>query len=448
MCITSPPYWRLRDYSACPHCEGCVTETPLCENCNGTGRLKGAEQIWGGDPNCDHAWVTCAIKGQSGGPSDKQLSNAGSRFDNSTCSTCSAWFGSLGLESTPELFIEHLVMIFREVRRVLRDDGTLWVNIGDSYANDSKWGGESGGKQAYLSGTDRKCAGRGKRFTGLKSKDLIGVPWMLAFALRADGWYLRSANIWQKPNVMPGSQQDRPTCDYEYVFLLSKSSKYFYDNEAVKQPALSKPKKAGRNSRAYKDRDRQHGTSKQDSIKRGDYIGFNERYDFHNPLLTRTLRTTWTIPTQPSAYKHFAMFPERLAEIPILAGTSEHGCCAGCGTPHTRIFTKQIINLSNAAIAGTEIVGKGHPTSQIRENHDIRDGPVTITQTTGWYKQCQCETEETISCTVLDPFSGAATSGLVALKLGRQYIGIEQNELYNRIAEERLINADLDVIIL
>lgn len=127
--------------------------------------------------------------------------------------------GQLGLERTPKEFIEKMVEVFREVKRVLRDDGTLWLNIGDSYANDGKWGGHTGGK--HVKALHCSPMGRNKKYTGLKPKDLIGIPWMLAFALREDGWYLRSAIIWAKPNGMPGSQDDRPTSSYEFIFLLS-----------------------------------------------------------------------------------------------------------------------------------------------------------------------------------------------------------------------------------
>jgi len=143
--------------------------------------------------------------------------------------------GQIGLESTPEAFVASLVAVFAEVRRVLKNDGTVWLNLGDSYANDGKWGGETGGKQSYLPDNDRQQVGREKRVTGLKPKDLVGIPWMVAFALRSDGWYLRASAPWLKRNVMPESVKDRPNSAVEQIFLLSKRPVYYYDPEAVKK---------------------------------------------------------------------------------------------------------------------------------------------------------------------------------------------------------------------
>jgi DNA modification methylase len=215
--------------------------------------------------------------------------------------------GQIGLEETPEQFIAKLVAVFREVRRVLADDGTLWVNIGDSYAR--------------TGGTDRKVSASAKvgstrntlkqmsdRTTkapdGLKEKDLIGIPWMLAFALRADGWYLRQDIIWHKPNPMPESVTDRCTKAHEYIFLMSKSPRYYYDAEAVKEPAVQ----AGR--------------------VRNDKIGGNKGDDVHHSpggqftgSETRNRRSVWSVATKPYKGAHFAVFPPALVEPCILAGS-------------------------------------------------------------------------------------------------------------------------------
>lgn len=143
--------------------------------------------------------------------------------------------GQIGLEPTPDEFVAGSVAVFREVRRVLRKDGTLWLNLGDSYANDGKWGGSSGGKHVTALHGDTSI-GRGKRTTGLKPKDLIGIPWLVAFALRADGWYLRQDIIWAKPNPMPESVTDRCTKSHEYLFLLSKSPRYYFDADTIAEP--------------------------------------------------------------------------------------------------------------------------------------------------------------------------------------------------------------------
>lgn len=185
----------------------------------------------------------------------------------------------IGTEETPELYVAHLLDAFRAVHRVLRDNGVLWLNLGDSYANDTKWGGSSGGKHAAgLHG--QSGVGRQKRKTGLKSKDLVGIPWLVAMALRADGWYLRSDVIWSKPNGMPERVTDRPTSAHEYLFLLTKSPQYFYDADAIKEPTVDEGEEADRNK-----------------------------------------RSVWTIPIQPYPDAHFAVMPPTLVEPCILAGS-------------------------------------------------------------------------------------------------------------------------------
>jgi len=210
--------------------------------------------------------------------------------------------GQIGLEATPDAYVARLVDVFREVRRVLRDDGTLWLNLGDSYASDSKWGGATGGKHVKaLHG--EAGAGRGKRQTGMKDKDLLGIPWMVAFALRADGWYLRSAIVWHKPNPMPESVRDRPTSAYEQVFLLSKRASYYYDAAAIAEQ--SEGRELFGNSRS-----KGHCEQRQD----------NDRRDM-TPTETRNARNVWTIATQPYSGAHFATMPPALAERCIKAGS-------------------------------------------------------------------------------------------------------------------------------
>jgi site-specific DNA-methyltransferase (cytosine-N4-specific) len=189
--------------------------------------------------------------------------------------------GQLGREKTPAEYVANLVTIFREVRRVMDATGTLWINLGDSYSNIGKWGGRTSGKHAkHLHGGHQTSSGaHGGKIPGLKPKDLIGIPWMVAFALRADGWYLRSDIIWHKPNVMPESVQDRPTKAHEYVFLLSKSEDYFYDAAAISEP-------------------RADGAGK------------------------RNKRTVWAINTKAFKGAHFATFPTELPQVCIAAGSA------------------------------------------------------------------------------------------------------------------------------
>ena len=214
----------------------------------------------------------------------------------------------IGQEDTPEQFIDNLVSVFRSVRDVLADDGTLWVNIGDSYYNYRPGKGQALVKQS-VSKTKQdlpdKCARRGNKLEGLKEKDLIGIPWMLAFALRADGWYLRQDIIWHKPNPMPESVRDRCTKSHEHIFLLSKNKKYYYDNEAIKEPVKQDWGTRNRDAGKYHN----PGTGLQP------HSGLTKSYERKNK------RDVWSITNKPYKGAHFACFPPDLIEPCILAGS-------------------------------------------------------------------------------------------------------------------------------
>ena len=221
--------------------------------------------------------------------------------------------GQIGLEQTPDEFVAELVSVFREVRRVLRDDGTLWLNLGDSYANDTKWGGSTSGKHVQAQ-HGNSGIGRRRQNTGLKSKDLIGIPWRVAFALQADGWYLRQDIIWHKPNPMPESVRDRCTKAHEYVFLLSKAERYFYDAEAAREQCSEDMQR-----RAAKGHTRGAGgkidASRQDAdTLRGEHA---KVIDVSNG---RNRRSVWTVATRPYKGAHFATFPPNLIRPCVLAG--------------------------------------------------------------------------------------------------------------------------------
>lgn len=391
--------------------------------------------------------------------------------------------GQLGLESTPEQYVEKLVLVFREVWRVLRDDGVVWLNIGDSYAGSGGAGGDynEGGLKAgqpRFEGTARQMRdpavrnGNGKStLTGsrkkvresmkspgvpatgvLKPKDLIGIPWMVAFALRADGWYLRQEVIWHKPNCMPESAMDRPTRAHEQLFLLSKSRTYFYDAEAIKEPAQTWTGQAAGFARSGPVSEHvlpgqsaavHRPTRKQDALGKSTYTGFNDRYEESGGVEKRNKRSVWTIATVPYPEAHFATFPPDLVRPCILAGTSEKGCCPACGAPWERLTRKETVNSSNAARAGNEdLEGKGHPTDLVREDHDVRNGPTTIVKTIGWQPTCNCHPAEgdayiPVPCTVLDPFAGTFTTGEVAAEHRRDAIGLDLNFKYIGFAQKR-----------
>ena len=229
--------------------------------------------------------------------------------------------GQIGLEDTPEAYISRLVAVFQEIKRVLRDDGTLWVNIGDSYAGSGGAGNQFGQLESGLA--KYKQPSRPHEM-GLKPKDLIGIPWMLAFALRADGWYLRQDIIWHKPNPMPESVKDRCTKSHEYIFMLSKSSKYYYDADAIKEPCVSGDPASPRGSKCVKTPNSGR-RDKQGELGKQTYTGFNERYFSKDPLMLRNKRDVWTVTTKPYKGAHFATFPPDLIEPCILAGSKEGG---------------------------------------------------------------------------------------------------------------------------
>jgi DNA modification methylase len=266
--------------------------------------------------------------------------------------------GQIGLEKTPEEYVEKMASVFREVRRVLRDDGTAWVNMGDSYANISSGGGgavdiRTDGRRTTPGDKVRgRQQGTNTMAPGLKPKDLCGMPWRLAFALQADGWYLRSDIIWSKPNPMPESCTDRPTKAHEYLFLLTKRAKYYYDADAVREAAVYEG-------------DARHLRFDAAACCPGARPDNGSRGRTGNPTSGRNLRTVWHIPTQAYPDAHFATFPEKLVEPCVKAGSME-------------------------------------------------------------------------GSTVLDPFCGSGTVGVVACQLGRDFIGIDLSAEYLAMAERRI----------
>lgn len=275
--------------------------------------------------------------------------------------------GQIGLESTPEEYIHKLVLVFHEVRRVLKQDGTLWLNIADSYWGSGSRGYDFTGKFTEASAVQSNSQGTvnlsnvpklvGKNEVGIKDKDLIGIPWMLALALRNDGWYLRQDIIWAKPNPMPESVKDRCTKSHEYLFLLSKSQKYYFDYEAIQEDAVTEPQFRDKNAEGY-----------QADYAKGDRFSPGVRVFGANGK--RNKRDVWTISVKPTREAHFATYPEDLVKPCILAGSRVGGL-------------------------------------------------------------------------VLDPFFGSGTTGRVAVKLNRYYIGIELNPKYIEIEKRRMSNIQM-----
>ena len=331
-CVTSPPYWGLRDYGTAEWDGG-------DESCDHTSAKEKSRYDYKMQEGSRHSEIAKTTKGTDQARWKDQCPDCGAIKRDS----------QLGLEDTPEEYVENMVKLFREVRRVLRDDGTLWLNLGDSYArtpnSQISQGGLCASKNDHL-----KYEYQHKKDYGsvIKPKDLVGIPWMVAFALRADGWYLRQDIIWHKPNPMPESVKDRCTKAHEYIFLLSKNSKYYYDNDAIKEPAKD-----------WGTRDRSKGKYHNKGTGLTPHTGLEKSYP------TKNKRSVWTVTTKPFKGAHFAVFPMDLIEPCVLAGCPENG-------------------------------------------------------------------------TVLDPFGGSGTTGLVAKQNKRNAVLIELNAKYIDIAEDRI----------
>jgi len=335
--------------------------------------------------------------------------------------------GQLGLEPTPEAYVAIMVAVFREVRRVLRDDGTLWLNMGDGFWNggaEKRDGGHDfvdGGKPKLLAAKGALLQARSTTDLGLKPKDLIGMPWRLAFALQQDDWYLRSDIIWAKPNPMPESVTDRPTKAHEYLFLLSKRERYFYDAEAIREPLQTDPELLKARVMAAKKAGLHNGVP-GDVARIDRYAATTEPY----APSARNRRTVWTIATEPYPEAHFATFPEDLVKPCVLAGTSEKGACAECGAPWERVLAPPVYqHINNSA-------PRAH--SSYVSSHGIVANKSQATL--GWRPTCAHDAP-TVPCVVFDPFAGSGTTCYVATELGRVGVGLELKRAYINLARAR-----------
>lgn len=389
--MTSPPYWGVRDY--------------------GTGTWEG------GNPACDHKQESQHQKrGKTscmGTKTDEARRNENFR---DVCDKCGAKLvdDQIGHEETPQGYTATMVKVFQEIHRVLRDDGTAWLNLGDKYnshsmgnpENATRLGSHQGKRmrnnESYLDSVGVFFSQGESRNNGLKNKDLAGVPWRVALALQDDGWYLRNDIIWEKPSVSPESCTDRCSRSHEYIFLLTKSPHYFFDSFAIREPSV-------------------------------------------DGITTRNCRSIWTICTQPFKSSHFAVWPPKLVEPMILAGTSKRGCCPHCGAPWKRIVeapeaprVTDVVGLNERDGGltnqnGMDRTGLSHRAFDIwRKEHPK--------ETVGWKPTCDCEENDaSMKPVVLDPFSGSGTTGMVANQLGRDYIGIDLNPEYLKLAKARIL---------
>lgn len=407
MVCCSPPYWGLRDY--------------------------GLARWEGGDEGCDHLRpirprserpnITGSGIGKGGATSAAQ-DNAAYK---DICDRCGAirHDAGIGLEQTPDEYVAKMVQVFREVWRVLRDDGVVFLNMGDSYANAQPRGhfGDQGETSTGAHG--EKIPARDWSCWNLKQKDLVGMPWRLAFALQADGWYLRSDIIWAKPNPMPESVTDRPTKAHEYVFLLTKNKRYFYDQEAIKEKANTLPHAPGwKNSPMTPT-----GPMAIRAVSSASRIFAKDG--------SRNRRTVWTIATAPYSGAHFATFPPKLIEPMIKAGTSERGCCPECGKQWERVTERGPVVSTDGSKPRGNKSGQRLVNDWNQGEKEYGPNQARMTTTLGFSPTCSHD-HTPIPATVLDPFVGSGTTMQVARALGRRGIGIDLSAEYLQLARQRL----------
>ena len=349
--------------------------------------------------------------------------------------------GQLGSEATPDEFVRTMVAVFAEVRRTLHPTGTLFLNIGDSYS--------SGGRKAFDTKSpnirQNHVAERQSMPSGLKPKDMVGIPWLLAFALRADGWYLRSEIIWAKKSPMPSSVKDRPTTAHESIFLLSKSPRYYWDQVGSAEAAVrgTPGNRTHKGAKKYAAGDRHHRLA----------VGLTNV----TAVETRNMRSVWSLAAEPYKGAHVACYPSELVRRCLSAGVGERGCCPVCRTPWVRQVQRERIATrpgddskvtALARPAGWATRGKHSAAAyNTPETHaktiGNRDPQRHISRvvTLGWLPACGCDAEAplaAIPCTVLDPFLGSGTTAQVAEHLGHAWLGCELNPDYIAQAEARI----------
>jgi len=398
--ITSPPYWGLRDYGNPP-------------------------EVWGGDASCSHHFS----------PED-------------VCVHCGAWRGQLGFESHYNDFVSHLCDLFDELKRVLRKDGLLWVNMGDTYISDGLCSVDPLAQKDLNWSSDRKtCPNR--FFDELPSKSLVCVPWRLALALQDRGWVLRQDIIWAKGisgevrlgKAMPESVRDRCTKSHEYLFMFAhpkSAGRYYFDQDSLREKysSFSKPHSM-RNP---------HTSSHRDSDAQD-----VDRQTLHHEvpkcdLGGANVRSVWHIKTVPYSGSHFACFPPKLPEMCIKASTSEYGVCDQCGSPFERDWeiVEASTRLKKEAYAGTY----GNPNFRDGNPYGgslsraVRESQPAKRSFKGWKPSCSCVNIQPIPATVMDIFSGSATTGMVALQQGRDYVGLDLNSSYLDLAKSRVLGLD------
>ena len=330
--------------------------------------------------------------------------------------------GQIGLENTIKEYIQAIVKVFQEVRRVLRNDGTCWVNIGDTYAA----GGRGGTGKMDVAHRHNKNV---KVSRELPAKNMMLIPQRLIIALQDDGWIVRSDIIWSKPNPMPESVNDRPTKAHEHIFLLTKSKRYYYDDESIKEDKTESTKRDCRQNKNGKRTQRDYPGSDNNG---GTNLGGGSA--------KRNKRSVWTMPTRGYQGAHFATFPPELPEICIKAGTSDRGVCSECGAAWVRVVEKELIPTKKAAktfvIDDRDNNADNQDQGSNRQKDGHKSGHIYISETKGWNPGCKCNASR-IPAIVCDPFNGSGTTPAKAQELGRHGIGFDLSFPYCKLALER-----------
>ena len=426
-CVTSPPYWGLSDYG-------------------------GGGIVWGGEEECNHDWEGFTRPSENTRNNDNSLQIKSAYWtpqEQAFCTKCDAWFGQLGLEPTPQQYVKNMVLIFEEVRRILKPQGTLWLNLGDSYCGTGHKGTEMKDKK-HPEGRNGQVFAVNKVIDGLKRKDMVGIPWRTAFALQEAGWWLRQDIIWAKPSCMPEPVKDRCTKSHEYIFLFAKSEKYFFDHIAIKEPiGHHMERRIERGSTIVP-------SNKHTQEARMGKPESNQMFAKESTLNQiaangRNKRDVWWVSPKPYPEAHFAVYPPDLIEPCILAGTSAKGCCSKCGKAYVRSTKKKDLGITDAMKAS------GANAEGTYDGKDLKDyAPTTMssqtpggvkqrtldamskaTVTVGWEVDCDCEAD-IIPSVVLDPFGGSGTTAGVAIKHGRNAILCELNEEYASLIPSRI----------
>lgn len=408
--VTSPPYWGLRDYKVPP-------------------------SVWGGDSACDHEWGATQrapwandVPGPNSGGKNAGFRNH-IKDTGPFCAKCGAWRGCLGLEPTVELFLDNLVAVFRDCWRVLRDDGTLWLNIGDSYAGSGRGptGANGIGQHERRQGFHSPGASH-----GVRAKSMMLIPERLLLALQADGWIVRDKVVWHKTSAMPENVRDRCSDAWEPVYQLTKRGRYFADMEAVKQPPS-----ASTAARAYLGQ--RPLTPKQAGFQANGFHQASESLSVYDRA-SANLRNVWSLGPEPLRdIDHYAAFPTELPRRCIKIGTSERGVCPTCGAPWVRVVERAAATSKKCPKTDGIYQAQGG-TGEKRTGTIGMSGGGRIdgfSVTVGWQPSCACGGEP-IPATVLDPFGGVMTTALVANQLGRDSISIELGPKYAAMGARRI----------